>query len=202
MPAAATKPPAPRKRNRKRKRRAASSSSSSSSSDSSNSSDDDVPAKKIAPIAQIPQESSSSSSCSSSESSDSSSSDEEEMTTNAVPRGRQEDKDIAPKSVRRLSPSPSPPPVELPSFLPSKDATEGSKLQEQELKDKFRQFWMASVADSFRDDLETIRKARLSEPNLGTSRLALLIDSLAAGADVFTSSTNNSSLNEMEVVLN
>ncbi|KAJ3511476.1 hypothetical protein NLJ89_g4079 [Agrocybe chaxingu] len=197
MPPAATKPPAPRKRNRKRKRRAASSSSSSSSSDSSDSSGDDVPAKKIAPKAQIPQESSSSLS-SSSESSDSSSSDEEEVTTNAVPRGRQEEKDIAPKPARRLSPSPSPRPGELPSFLPSKDTTGGSKLQEQELKNKFRQFWMASVADGFRDDLETIRK----EPNLGTSRLALLIDSLAAGADVFTSSTNNSGINEMEVVLN
>jgi len=53
---------------------------------------------------------------------------------------------------------------------------------------------MASVADGFRDDLEEIRK----EPNLGTARLSLLIDSLASGAEVFTSA---SGVDEMEVVL-
>jgi len=58
---------------------------------------------------------------------------------------------------------------------------------------------MASVADGFKDDLEEIRK----EPNLGASRLALLIDSLASGADVFTSSRpgDSQAINEMEVVL-
>ncbi|KAF8815803.1 hypothetical protein BYT27DRAFT_7033408, partial [Phlegmacium glaucopus] len=71
--------------------------------------------------------------------------------------------------------------------------------KEKELKDRFRQFWMTSVADGFKDDLEEIRK---KEPNLGTSRLALLIDSLAAGADVFSSSSNGKdSLNEMDVIL-
>ena len=41
------------------------------------------------------------------------------------------------------------------------------------------------------------------EPNLGTSRLALLIDSLAAGADVFSSSSNEKDTpNEMDVILN
>ena len=39
------------------------------------------------------------------------------------------------------------------------------------------------------------------EQGLGTSRLALLIDSLAAGADVFSSSSDNSGVNEMDVVL-
>jgi len=71
---------------------------------------------------------------------------------------------------------------------------------EQILKDRFRKFWMASVADGFKDDLEEIRK----EPNLGTSRLALLIDSLASGADVFSSSSqpgDPQAVNEMEVVL-
>jgi ribosome assembly protein 3 len=61
---------------------------------------------------------------------------------------------------RRLSPSPSPPPAELPSFLPQKGAnsTEHPQMKEQEMKMKFRQFWMSSVADGFRDDLEEIRK--------------------------------------------
>lgn len=59
---------------------------------------------------------------------------------------------------------------------------------------------MTSVVDGFKDDLEEIRK----EPNLGTSRLSLLIDSLASGADVFTSSSqpgDPQSVNEMEVIL-
>ncbi|KAF8238134.1 hypothetical protein L208DRAFT_1355439 [Tricholoma matsutake] len=66
------------------------------------------------------------------------------------------------------------------------------------MKDKFRKFWMASIADGFRDDLEEIRK----EPNLGPSRLSLLIDSLASGADVFSSSrSEKSTINEVEVIL-
>jgi hypothetical protein len=40
------------------------------------------------------------------------------------------------------------------------------------------------------------------EPNLGSSRLALLIDSLASGADVFTSTAQtDDQINEMEVIL-
>jgi len=57
---------------------------------------------------------------------------------------------------------------------------------------------MSAVADGFKDDLEEIRK----EPNLGASRLALLIDSLAAGAEVFALSNDDSTINEMDVVLN
>ncbi len=77
---------------------------------------------------------------------------------------------------------------------------------------------MASVADGFKEDLEEIRKVRLpflclyaritdvclqQEPNLTTSRLAMLIDSLAAGGDVFTSSRvePDSGMAEMEIVL-
>jgi ribosome assembly protein 3 len=89
-------------------------------------------------------------------------------------------------------------------------------VQEQQLKDKFRQFWMSAIADGFKDDLEEIRKVCVAmiylwelsnaqfsfqEPNLGSSRLALLIDSLAAGAEVF-SSNDDTTINEMDVVLN
>lgn len=56
---------------------------------------------------------------------------------------------------------------------------------------------MASLAEGFKDDLEVIRK----EPNLGQSRLALLIESLAAGADVFSSTSTDGNVNEMEVVV-
>lgn len=76
---------------------------------------------------------------------------------------------------------------------------------------------MGSVADGFRDDLEQIRKVSyatsaaffvwrftdLKEPHMTTSRLSLLIDSLASGADVFTSSsTKSNNVNEMDIVLN
>jgi len=89
-------------------------------------------------------------------------------------------------------------------------------VQEQQLKDKFRQFWMSAIVDGFKDDLEEIRKVCVAmicfwelfnvrfsfqEPNLGPSRLALLIDSLAAGAEVF-SSNDDTTINEMDVVLN
>jgi ribosome assembly protein 3 len=95
--------------------------------------------------------------------------------------------------------------------------TEAGKGKEKALKEKFRKFWMASVADGFKDDLEEIRKvSRIAvvaavrkrsdveqEPNLSTSRLSLLIDSLASGADVFsaTSQPSASQVNEMELVL-
>ena len=41
------------------------------------------------------------------------------------------------------------------------------------------------------------------EPNLSTSRLSLLIDSLASGADVFSASSqpDGSQINEMELVV-
>jgi len=58
---------------------------------------------------------------------------------------------------------------------------------------------MASVADAYGDDLEQIRQ----EPDMTKSRLALLIDSLASGGEVFSSRTGeNGRLNEMDVVLN
>lgn len=76
---------------------------------------------------------------------------------------------------------------------------------------------MSSIAEGFKEDLEEIRKVSrysfqtrvglheylLQEPNLGPSRLALLIDSLAAGADVFTSSVSGSGteMNEVDVVM-
>ena len=148
MPPAATKPPTQRKRNRKRKRRAASSSSSSSSSTS----EDEAPQTTTQKIVPVPLPESNSSS-SDSDSSGTSSSDEEDT----IPRGRQPP-NVAPKTPRQFSSSPSPPSAALPSFLPSENAGDDAGSKEKELKDRFRQFWMTSVADGFKDDLEEIRK--------------------------------------------
>jgi len=192
MPAAtATKPPTQRKRNRKRKRRAASTSASSPDS----STEDEAPKKttKVTPVQPQPESDSSSDSDSSK-----SGSMNEENPTAEIPRGKQP-QNVTPKAPPQHSPSPSPPPATLPSFLPSSEnAKNDAESREKELEDRFRQFWMTSVADGFKDDLEEIRK----EPNLVTSRLSLLIDSLAAGADVFSSSSNDQeTLNEMDLIL-
>ncbi|KDQ65162.1 hypothetical protein JAAARDRAFT_53058 [Jaapia argillacea MUCL 33604] len=193
-----SKPPTARKRNRKRRRRAASSSSSSSSS-SSDASSDEASSKRPVPVKQVirPSPESSDSSSSSSESD----SDEE---TPARPQNVSESAPVTDQTrgkpnARRRSPSASPPPATIPSFIPDKEdiLTGPTSPNEQVLKERFRKFWMASVADGFRDDLEEIRK----EPNMTTSRLALLIDSLASGADVFASSEEMRETNEMEVVL-
>lgn len=99
---------------------------------------------------------------------------------------------------RPRSPSPSLPSAEIPSFLPPNTSAD-YEAREQAMKDKFRKFWMSSLAEGFKEDLEEIRK----EPNLGPSKLALLIDSLAAGADIFTSSASagGTDVNEVDVVM-
>ncbi|KAF5364354.1 hypothetical protein D9756_001115 [Leucocoprinus leucothites] len=195
MPPAKSANPAPKKRTRKRKRRAASLSSSSSSSESSSSEDESLPkiVKTVPKVSKPVEESSESES--DSDSSDSSSS----TSTSAVAPSKDKLPTTTPtpkkSSKLRRSPSPSPPPAEIPSFLPPRgDASAEEK--EMELKEKFRKFWMSSVADGFQNDLEELRK----EPNLGTGRLALLIDSLASGADIFSSKADGD-VSEMDVVM-
>ena len=81
------------------------------------------------------------------------------------------------------------------------------------------------MADAFADDLEQIRQVRpqqisefaflnllptppfvyagVKEPSMTKSRLAILIDSLASGGEVFSSyAGENGGLNEIDVVLN
>ncbi|KAH8107859.1 hypothetical protein BXZ70DRAFT_17311 [Cristinia sonorae] len=192
------KPTAPRKRNRKRKRRVASSSESSSSDSDSSSSSDAGPSvprpKTLIPV--VDEEDSSSSS--SEESSDSDSQDE-------APKPGQPTQVVnasVGKDTRMRSPSPEPPlpgSIPIPSFLPNSGNTEEDSRKEQDLKEKFRKFWMTTIVDAFADDLNELRK----EPNMTPSRLALLIDSLASGAEVFSSSARpgTNDVNEMEVVL-
>ncbi|GBE85450.1 predicted protein [Sparassis crispa] len=188
MAPVSAKPTVPRKRNRKRRRRAASSSSSSSDS---NSDDSEPSSPKPQPKAQIPV------------AEPSTSEDTESESDSSLDAGDPQTDIRADKSTHgvttiaappRRSPSPTPPPVAIPSF----SQAISDKQNEQALRDRFRKFWMASVADTFQDDLEEIRK----EPNLTTSRLSLLVDALASGADVFTSHAGNGNdINEMEVVL-
>ena len=133
-----------RKRSRKRKRRATPSSSSSDSS----SSEEENP-KVVTP--QIQKKKTLSESSESSESdSDSTSNDSEIIAEQAQPK-------VIPP--RRHSPSP-PPIVEKPSLIPfGSTEKDNDELQKEiALKEKFRKFWMASVADGFKDDLEQIRK--------------------------------------------
>lgn len=152
MPPAAVKPVAPRKRNRKRKRRAASESSSSSSSSDSDSDEEQTKPPVAKQIVQ-PEESSSESSDTSSESE---SEHEAPVTTVSSTTARKSIPSKKPQIVRR-TPSPSPPPSKIPDFINSK-VSENKDAQEQIMKDKFRRFWMTSVADGFKDDLEEIRK--------------------------------------------
>lgn len=65
------------------------------------------------------------------------------------------------------------------------------------MKEKFRKFWLSAVADGFKDDLEEIRK----EPKMSTSRLGLLIDSLASGAEIYTSGEGLGGTKEYEIML-
>ncbi|KAG9316976.1 hypothetical protein JVU11DRAFT_1156 [Chiua virens] len=189
-----------RKRHRKRKRRVASDSSSSEDDSSSSSSDASKPkatvtipvrqAKPAAPESVDSDESEDDVSSSSDDPQNDSEPDQEEVADVAAPQrphkpGRGE------PPPQRDSPSPEPN-VDIPPLV-----TPDVPRSEQVLKEKFRGFWMAAIAEGFKDDLEEIRK----EPNLGPSRLALLIESLASGADVFSSSTTAGRANEMEIVL-
>jgi ribosome assembly protein 3 len=164
-----TKPPAPRKRNRKRKRRLVSSSSSSDSSSSDSSSDEapnkttvkKAPLKKHATPSSVEEQPSSPSSSSSSSLSSSDSEDDAIHESKVLPTVPQAPfvKSQGSERGRARSPSPSPPPVDLPSFLPA-EGSRNRAQEEQALRDRFRQFWMSSVADAFSDDLEQIRKVR------------------------------------------
>ncbi|KAI6105094.1 hypothetical protein EDD17DRAFT_297395 [Pisolithus thermaeus] len=195
--------PITKKRNRKRKHRIASSSSDDSSSDDSVSSVQQSNATQKHPQSStLPageDDPSSSSSSSSSPSPSSSSDDDSEADNEVTEKAASPQPDITgpstkgPTSPARDSPSPPPPSVVATPPL----INPGSPEDELVLKEKFRKFWMASLAEGFKDDLEVIRK----EPNLGQSRLALLIESLAAGAEVFSSTSTDGNVNEMEVVV-
>jgi len=157
-------PPAPkpvaRKRNRKRKRRAASSSSSSSSDDSSSDESTQSSPQKLAPIPTKQPESDTSSSSESASSDSDSESDDDDAGTSMVKEQVQSNGLKVPHekdAPRPRSLSPSLPSAEIPSFLPPDPSTDDG-AREQAMKDKFRKFWMSSLAEGFKEDLEEIRK--------------------------------------------
>ncbi|TFK53384.1 hypothetical protein OE88DRAFT_1244701 [Heliocybe sulcata] len=190
------KPVQQRKRNRKRKRRAASSSESSSESSSDESTSPRVAPKVQPVIAQGEPELDESDESSSSSDSDSASDSEADLPR--VKENVRDDKNTSQEArSRRRSPSASPPAATIPPFPPTSGVSGQESVDEQALKEKFRKFWMSSIADGFKDDLDVTRK----EPNMTSSRLGLLIESLAAGADVFGSTSDNNQINEMEIVL-
>ncbi|KAH7098886.1 hypothetical protein BKA62DRAFT_711673 [Auriculariales sp. MPI-PUGE-AT-0066] len=187
-PAEAIKRP---KRARKRKRRQAESSSESSSSSDSSSENEAGPSKASATVTKtaapappaVPVEESSSES-----SSDDTSSDEEML-------------DERPEATTKSGPSRSPSPIrgDLPPFLPTdhRISEEERQRHDVELRERFKKFWMGSVAEAFKDDLVTLQK----EPTLTAAKLAVLIDSLGAGAEIFSTKRNPSDIDEMELVL-
>ncbi|KAI9448657.1 hypothetical protein F5148DRAFT_713545 [Russula earlei] len=158
------KPPAPRKRNGKRKRRLAS--PSPSSSDSSDSSSDE--ASRKAPLQRVPLIKSKlrhlhlrlTSRPSLSSSSDSENDDAPHVVgapsshVATFPNNARRFSDPEPPAAtgRRRPPSP-PPAADAPPFLPPEGSSDRGQ-EEQALRNRSRQFWMASVADAFGDDLE------------------------------------------------
>ena len=84
----------------------------------------------------------------------SSSEDESGLEKEANAKTTSPDQGVSAEKEERDSPSPPPPAaVSIPPFgsAPSED--------EQALKEKFRKFWMESIAEGFKDDLEELRKA-------------------------------------------
>jgi len=53
------------------------------------------------------------------------------------------------------------------------DLSEDKRIErETALRERFRKFWMGSVADAFKDDLEQLRKVRDTSSSTLISRLA------------------------------
>ena len=55
-------------------------------------------------------------------------------------------------------------PYEQPPFLPAPGQPQRSEEEERAAREKFKQFWMGSVADTFSADLEVVRKVRPGRP--------------------------------------
>jgi len=195
----APRPAAQRKRTRKRKRRNVSDSDSSDSDSSdATSAVDDQPSKAVSTVPAAPEPEGSSDS-SSADSSDSDSDLESRGASEVNSRTKQDLSSTRNPAAREPSASFTPP-VPAPSIFATNAKGSGNNDEEQRLlKERFRGFWMTSMVDAFRDDLDEIRK----ESNMTTSRLELLIESLAAGADIYSSSAEPAAndVNEMEVIL-
>lgn len=154
------KPGPGKRRIRKRKRRQASSSSSSSSSPSSSDSESDSQsAQKVTTshtaIPTAPAEDKSEQSSSSDSASTSSASDVEIVRDGGDARMQSP---LRTSKGHPQSRSPSPPNPAIPPLVTLNPITDEEKQRDAQLREKFRKFWMASVADAFKDDLEKIQK--------------------------------------------
>lgn len=176
----ATGPPA-RKRQRKRKRRTVSSSSSSSSDSSSDSGSENeaqattnVKIQKPATAVTLkpPSEATSGSDSSDSPSDSGSDAESDEGVMGVQPDTATESAgakshaaSTKPHEQKAKARAASPPPKHN---VPPPDLFAGGPEKEQQLKDRFRKFWLAGVADAFADDLNEIRKVRyvLTLPHL------------------------------------
>ena len=149
-----------RKRTRKRKRRQALSSSSSSSSSNSDTDEASAPVASKTPAVErnapptIEQNSSSSS-----ETDSSTSSSDSESTDKAGA-------DVEMKSPTRAqnlppSRSPSTASYEMQTGLPLQPTTEAEKERDARFRERFRQFWMKSMAEGFGDELAQLQKVCL-----------------------------------------
>lgn len=81
----------------------------------------------------------------------------------------------------------------------SKHAREEEEVEKKALEERqarFRKLWMGKVVTAFGNDLEQLRK---DEPGLTGSKLELLIESLAAGTEVFSDGRNKKDDGSMEV---
>jgi ribosome assembly protein 3 len=153
------KPGRGKQRIRKRKRRQASSSSSSSSSES----ESDAPTAQqatasLTAIPTAPAEEDSSEQSSLSDSNSVSSASDAESVVRDDGGGNARLKSPHRTGTGPQSRSPSPPSPTIPSLVTLKPTTDEEKQRDAQLREKFRKFWMASVADAFKDDLEKIQK--------------------------------------------
>lgn len=145
-----------KRRIRKRKRRQAPSSSSSSSSDSE--SDSQSPQKAPASPTAVP------TAPAEDRSEESSLSDSNSTSSASGAEPTRDGGDARMQSPQRTgtrrpqSRSPSPPNPAIPPLVTLNPTTDEEKQRDAQLREKFRKFWMASVADAFNDDLEKIQK--------------------------------------------
>ncbi|KAG8807122.1 hypothetical protein FRC17_004641 [Serendipita sp. 399] len=140
-----------------------------------------------------PSASDSSSSVSDSESSSGNDEKEEAMDVDAKD-GK------GPSKGKQRSRSPSPANMDLPRGLPLEPKTDEEKRTDAQFRERFRKFWMASMAKSFGDELAELQK----EPNMTKPKLSMLIDALAAGTNIYLPTTNDGSttrIDEAEILL-
>lgn len=160
------KPGPGKRRIRKRKRRQASSSSSSSSSSSDSESDSQNAQKAITSPTAIPtapaEDRSEQSSLSDSDSTSSAS--DTESVPDAVDARMQSPPQTGMGSPQNRSPSPPSPTIH--PLVTLNPTTDEEKQRDAQLREKFRKYWMASVADAFKDDLEKIQKVGCPFPDI------------------------------------